>query len=142
MLAHKIPAPINIENWVEENFSITLNKIEPEAVGALLFLAKTKPGQFRELMIRGLKLRLQEEVGNTRIIVQSLPVYVSECRVKVALAVTFIRCPDELPEVPLFAMSFADELDNRALRECELLAFGRASHEKRPTNLSWYGGRI
>lgn len=142
MLAYKTPAPINIESWVEENYAATMDKVEPEAVGALLFLATTKPGQFRKLMIRGLKLRLLEDVGSSKVIAESLPVYVSECRLKVELLKIFITCPTELPQTPLFSMSFADELDNRALRECEFLAFGKTSHHKRPMNLGWYGGRI
>lgn len=127
--------------WVENNFEIMVDQIDQEVLKALLFCAKRRPSGFRRLMIHGLKRRLWEDVGTTHTIVQALPVYVSECRIKVALAASFLNTPGGCT-VPLFSMSFADEDENRTLRECEMLAFGEVSHAKRSMHLGWTGGRV
>lgn len=129
MLARKIPTPYDITGWAKNNYSITLDKLEPEEVGALLYLAKRNPDEFQQLMAFGLKLRLEEEVASS-IISQPMKVYISECHIKVALAAALLTCAGELPAIPLFSMSFLDEYEHRALRECELQVFGKASKDE------------
>ncbi|WP_224981311.1 hypothetical protein [Geomonas agri] len=120
MLARKTPTPYDIVGWAMNNYIITLDKLEPEEAGALLYLAKKNPDEFQQLMVLGLKLRLHEEVGSN-IIAQPMKCYISECKIKVALAVTLLNCAGRLPPIPLFSMSFLDEYEHRVLCECELL---------------------
>jgi len=130
MLAKKIPTPFDLVGWARDNYAITLDRLEPEDVGTLLYLAQRSPAEFQQLMTLGLKMRLKAEVGwSSNLIAQAIPAYITEARIKVALAVTLISCAGELPAIPLFSMSFLDECEQRILRECELLAFGRTSSE-------------